>query len=74
MSIFDGTNTSEQIIDYGGSISAPDDPSKEGYTFDSWISNDEPFDFGASINSDLTLEATFTPNTDTLYKVLHKKM
>ncbi|MDO4219716.1 MAG: InlB B-repeat-containing protein [Candidatus Saccharibacteria bacterium] len=74
VSIFDGTNTSEQIIDYGGSISAPDDPSKEGYTFDSWISNDEPFDFGASINSDLTLEATFTPNTDTLYKVLHKKM
>lgn len=52
---------------FGKAITAPANPGRIGYTFDSW-NNDVPLTLGAA---DIIFDAVWNANTDTLYKVEH---
>lgn len=54
----DGTTTSIEVNE-GTRISKPEDPSKEGCTFNGWLLNNTLFDFSSTINSDITLYASW---------------
>ena len=56
---FDGTLLDEQSVEYGQAAVAPQDPTREGYTFAGW---DAAFN---SITANLTVTATYTKNTET---------
>ncbi len=53
---WDGSVISSQQVDYGSSAAAPENPVREGYTFDSW---DQDY---SNITSDLDVTATYEPN------------
>ena len=55
----DGTLLDEQSVEYGQAAVAPQDPTREGYTFAGW---DAAFN---SITANLTVTATYTKNTET---------
>ena len=53
---WDGTQLSEQVVDYGGAAVAPTDPIRDGYTFTGW---DKDF---TNVQSDLTVTAQYEQN------------
>lgn len=53
---WDGTQLSEQLVDYGGAAVAPTDPTRDGYTFTGW---DKDF---TNVQSDLTVTAKYQQN------------
>ncbi len=53
-------------IKKGDVIIEPDDPEKEGYTFDGWYLNGKEFDFSTPIKKNLKLEAKWTINKYTI--------
>ena len=54
----DGGSTVEpQKIEKGKTAAKPDDPSKDGFTFEGWYAGNEKFDFSTPINTVLTLKA-----------------
>ena len=53
---WDGTQLSEQVVDYGGAAVAPTDPTRNGYTFIGW---DKDF---SNIQSDLIVTAQYKQN------------
>ena len=52
-----GTEVLNQEVNKGENILRPEDPTKEGYSFDGWYINGEKYDFSKPINGDLILEA-----------------
>ena len=65
---WDDASTAKEITGkFGKSINAPVNPGRIGYTFDSW-NYDVPLTLG---EADITFEAVWNANTDTLYKVEH---
>ena len=54
-----GTAVSNQTVSKDSTISKPTDPTKEGYEFNGWLLNGEPFDFTSKITGDITLEASW---------------
>ncbi len=67
----DGKTLSTQTVAYGNEATAPEQPTKEGYTFVGW---DKDF---SNVTSDLTVNAKWTQNqvepTQSAYKVEHYK-
>lgn len=64
-----GSAPDDQIISYGGTVSAPAAPSAEGYTFGGWYINDdltEKYDFDSEVTSSFTLFAKWTRITYTV--------
>ena len=61
---YDGTLLKEATIDAGATAVAPNDPTKEGYTFDGW---DKSF---TNVSSDLTVTATYKVKTYTVKFVM----
>ena len=57
-----------QNVEYEGKATEPAAPEKTGYTFDGWYLDEaeEPFDFGTTITSDITLTAKWKLNTYTV--------
>ena len=47
----------DTVVVDGRTVSAPEDPTKEGFDFDGWYNGDEKFDFSTPITSDITLKA-----------------
>ena len=54
-----GTAVSNQTVSKDSTISKPTDPTKEGYEFNGWLLNGEPFDITSKITGDITLEASW---------------
>ena len=54
-----GSSIDFQIIKKGDAASAPDDPVKEGATFDKWMLGDEAYLFGEPVNESITLKASW---------------
>ncbi|WP_438433683.1 InlB B-repeat-containing protein [Gorillibacterium sp. sgz500922] len=63
-----------QTVLSGGKAVLPTAPTKEGYTFDKWITTDggtTAFDFNGAITSTTKIYAAWTPNSNTAYTVNH---
>ena len=65
-----GSSVAPQTVTIGGKATKPTDPTKEGYTFDSWQTpQGAAFDFGSPVEADITLKAKWTekkPDTFTV--------
>ena len=57
---YDGTELGTDVVAYGGDAVAPDDPTREGYTFGGWDRDLE------NVTSSFTVTATYTINTYTV--------
>ncbi len=60
-----GTAVATQQIDKGAKATQPTAPTKDGYTFAGWYSDEgltTAYDFDAAVNADLTLYAKWTEN------------
>lgn len=71
-----GGNTvpSQNRIRYEGLVLKPIDPSKVGYNFGNWYSDEDltaAYDFSTPLTGNLTLYADWIPRTDTAYRVEH---
>ena len=58
-----------QIIEQGDCAVIPTEPVRAGYTFNGWKFNGQAFDFETPITQNITLEADWTANDNTPYKV-----
>lgn len=56
----EGVNIAAQTVKENGTVIEPNDPVREGYTFEGWFNGDEKFDFSTKITSDLTLTAKWS--------------
>lgn len=66
----DGKNVSSEKIEKGKTVTKPEDPTKEGYTFDGWYLGSEEFDFDTEITKNLELTAKWVANeTGKVYTV-----
>ncbi|MCR3906505.1 MAG: InlB B-repeat-containing protein [Tenericutes bacterium] len=63
-----GTSVEEQVIEPNNKATKPENPIKEGYTFDGWyINGDEKWVFGGfSVTEDITLTAHWIANEYTI--------
>ena len=60
-----GTEVKERTVSKGNTVEKPEDPAKEGYTFDAWYGDEAfagEFDFAAPINADTKAYARFMKN------------
>ena len=58
-----GSAVPSQTVEYGAKVTKPDDPTKNGYTFDKWTYKGEEWSFiGYSVTEDMTLDANWTLN------------
>ena len=61
---------SVEKVEIGDKVTKPENPTKEGYTFEGWFNGDEKFDFDTEIIEDITLTARWkkievpTPDPD----------
>lgn len=59
-----GGNIASQTVQHGEKIQKPEDPSRQGYTFDGWYYQDEKWSFvGYVVTEDMTLIGHWTENT-----------
>ncbi len=52
-----GTKVQSQNVEKGGKATKPDDPIKEGYTFESWQLDGETYDFDLEVTENIVLVA-----------------
>ena len=55
----EGMTGSQQVAD-GGKATEPVAPVRDGYTFDGWLLDGQPYDFSTPVTGDLTLTAAWT--------------
>ena len=56
-----GSTIEPVVVDNNGTLTAPTAPKKDCYAFVEWQKGEEAYDFAATITSDITLNATWTP-------------
>ena len=52
-----GSSVESQSISFGNSVTEPDIPIKDGYTFVGWFVDEEEFDFETILETNITLTA-----------------
>ena len=55
-----GSAVSEQLLINGAKVTAPSDPTKDGYLFDGWFVGEDEWNFDTVVSGDLTLTAHWT--------------
>ena len=60
-----GSKVDSQTVKEGDPASKPDNPTREGYTFNGWLLGGDPYDFTTPVMQDLTLTASWTKNKST---------
>ena len=55
-----GASTIKTEVNEGSTVTKPEDPTREHYSFDGWYLNGEKFDFSIPIKSDITLVAKWS--------------
>ena len=58
-----GSEVDPQTIEYGNTVTQPDNPTKSGSAFAGWYSDEEltqGYDFSSSVTSDITLYAKWS--------------
>lgn len=63
-----GVGLTQQDVVEGSKVNKPIDPVREGYIFEGWYVNEEPFDFETEITSNITIISKWTR----LYKITFK--
>ena len=68
-----GTYVAPAFVKGNGTTTAPENPTRPGYTFHHWSATvgGAAFTFGNALTTALTLYAVWTPNTRTQYTVIH---
>lgn len=61
-----GSSIPSQIVEENEKAIQPENPTKTGYTFDSWILNNNMFSFDSLINNNLKLRAAWKANKYTI--------
>lgn len=61
----EGSKVDSQTVKEGDPVSKPDNPTREGYTFNGWLLGGDPYDFTTPVMQDLTLTASWTKNKST---------
>ncbi len=60
-----GSEVASQTVADGSAVKQPDDPTKEGFTFDGWFTSDgEQYDFATPVTADLKLYAHWSAAGD----------
>ncbi|WP_166996842.1 InlB B-repeat-containing protein [Paramicrobacterium fandaimingii] len=64
-----GSAVAAENVDYGTPVTAPDDPTRDGYTFTGWFTaadDGTAWDFSANVTEDITLYAQWSINSYTV--------
>lgn len=61
----EGSRVDSQTVKEGDPVAKPDNPTREGYTFNGWLLGDAPYDFTQPVMQDLTLTASWAKNKST---------
>lgn len=61
----EGSRVDSQTVKEGDPVAKPDNPTREGYTFNGWLLGDAPYDFTQPVMQDLTLTASWVKNKST---------
>ena len=64
-----GSTIGSMVVTYNSTITLPDAPTKEGYTFDGWLLEGIAFDPSTLITSDITLVASWIENPPEVFTV-----
>lgn len=64
-----GSLVEEQLVEKGSKATKPVDPTKEGYNFQYWESNNKKYDFNSNVKENLILEAKWEAVSIKTYKV-----
>ena len=63
----DGGSKIESVeVEENKTLTKPENPTKEGYTFDKWMLNNKEYDFDTKVIKDITLKATWKKNSTTV--------
>lgn len=54
-----GSPIASIYVEEGSSITKPDNPTRDGYTFTCWMLDDKEYDFTTSVTADIVLKATW---------------
>lgn len=61
-----GSNINEQVVEEDSKVSKPNDPTRNGYKFVGWTLDGNEYDFGSSVNRNITLVANWTQKNYTV--------
>ncbi|MBQ2793605.1 MAG: InlB B-repeat-containing protein, partial [Clostridia bacterium] len=61
-----GSAVEAQTVEEGATATAPEAPTKEGYTFAGWYVGEAAYDFGTPVTADVTVKAAWTLNSYTV--------
>lgn len=59
-----GTTFANQVLESGQLVVKPEDPVKEGFTFNGWQINGVNYDFNQPVTSDITISAVWVENPE----------
>ncbi len=60
-----GSKVADSPVAHGATVKRPDDPTKDGYTFEGWFTKDgKEYDFATPVTENLTLYAHWTAKDD----------
>lgn len=65
----EGSRVDGQTVKEGDPVAKPDNPTREGYTFNGWLLGDAPYDFTQPVMQDLTLTAKWEKTKVASYTV-----